>query len=95
MSSQLKELVKLPEWVEYLNLCEGAMMTCFMEIFQLEPAKPESYIRFVELKSKIDSIRDMTYFIERQVVSEPQEIAHVDQSYTMRFANLLKKLWRK
>jgi hypothetical protein len=90
----LKELLNHPGWQDYLDLCEGAMRSLFMEMFQLDPTKPDNLIKFVELKSKIDAIRDMTYFIERQLAQGPEEVSNVDKSYGQRFFGLLKKIWR-
>ena len=87
----LKELFKHPGWVEYVDVIEGEMVALFMELFQLEPSKAENFVRFVELKSRIDQLRNITYFIERQVTDD---IGAVDASYGQRFMALLKKIWR-
>lgn len=87
----LKELVKHPGWEEYLDVIEGEMVASFMELFQLDPSKPESFIKFVELKSGIDQLRKITYSMDRQITDD---IAAVDASYGQRFTAMLKKLWR-
>ena len=89
----LKELFKHPGWQEYLDLIELQMKDAFMQIFQLDAVKPESFISFVELKGKIDQLRDITYSLERQVV-DGGNIVDVDTSYGRRFMGLIKKLWR-
>ncbi len=89
----LKELFKHPGWQEYLDEVQAHMLNLFRQMFQLEPHKPESFIKFVELKSRIDQLRDMTYFVERQIV-DGENIPDVDDSYGRRFVELLKKLWR-
>jgi hypothetical protein len=87
----LKEMLSHPGWGEYLDVIKAEMLAHFMEIFQLDPTNPDSFVKFVEIKSKIDTLRDITYFIERQVVDH-EEIVHVDQSYGQRFLSILKKL---
>jgi hypothetical protein len=89
----LKELFKHPGWSEYVDVVEGEMVQAFMELFQLDPSKPESFIKFVELKSGIDKLRNVTYFYERQVAGTPDEVTMVDNSYGKRFITLLKKIF--
>ena len=90
----LKELFKHPGWQEYLDVVEGEMVDMFMAIFQLEPTTADSFIKFVELKSKINQLRDMTYGYEHQLAASPEEVTQVGASYYKRFVGLLKKLWR-
>ena len=89
----LKELFKHPGWQEYLDVVEGEMVEMFMAIFQLEPTTADSFIKFVELKSKINQLRDITYGYERQLADNPEAVTLVDTSYYKRFAGLIKKLW--
>jgi hypothetical protein len=86
----LKELLKHPGWQEYLDEIESQMVGAFAQIFQLDSAKAESFVKFVELKGRIDQLRDITYFVERQVADD---IETVDVSYGKRFAGLLKRIF--
>ncbi len=90
----LKELLKHPGWEEYLDVIEGEMARLFMELFQLEPSKPEGFIKFVELKSKLDQLRNITYYVDRELADTAEQIEAVDASYGKRFMAILKKLWR-
>lgn len=90
----LRELSNHPGWSTYLDVIEEKMQGYFMELFQLEPSKADNFVQFVILKSKIDELRDITYFIERQVV-EQERVPMVDKAYGQRFFGLLKKIWRK
>lgn len=90
----LRELSNHPGWTFYLDVIEEKMRGYFMELFQLEPTKAENFVQFVSLKAKIDELRDITYFIERQVVG-PEQVPMVDKAYGTRFFGLLKKIWRK
>ncbi len=90
----LKELLKHPGWEEYLDVIEGEMAALFMELFQLEPSKPEAFVKFLELKSKLDQLRNITYYVERQLASTTEQIEAVDASYGKRFLAILKGLWR-
>lgn len=89
----LKELFKHPGWQEYLEQVEQDMVGLFMELFQLDPTKTESFVKFIELKSKIDQLRDVTYFYERQLADGPEGVTLVDTSYGKRFFGLLKKIF--
>ena len=91
---ELQELFKQPGWEKYLNLLESDFLVpYFMELMGLEPTKAENFVKFVELKSKIDMIKSMTYYFERQVVKS-EDVGNVDISYGQRFISLIKKLWR-
>jgi hypothetical protein len=61
---------------------------------QLDPSKPESFVKFLELKAKIDALRDMTYLIERKI-QLPEEVSRIDESYFGRLVSMFKKLWRE
>jgi hypothetical protein len=94
MQDNLRELVQHPGWSDYLDLIEAQSVSFFGQIIQLDPAKPESFVKFLELKAKVDALRDITYLIERQVV-EPEEVARVDGGYFQRLTSTFKKLWRE
>ena len=90
----LRELVQHPGWLDYLDLIEGQSIALFGNMIQLDPSKPESFVKFLELKAKIDALRDMTYLIERSV-QLPEQILAIDESYFNRLISMFKKLWRK
>lgn len=92
--SNLKELLKHPGWVEYEDLVEEYSINLFGELIQLDPSQTQSFIKFVELKAKIDGMKEITYFIERQL-AKPEEISNVDVSYGQRLKAMFKKIWRK
>ena len=94
MQENLRELVQHPGWSEYLDLVEAQSISFFGQIIQLDPGKPESFVKFLELKAKLDALRGMTYFIERGV-AKPEEVRSVDESYFGRLTSMFKKLWRK
>jgi len=88
----LRELFKHPGWQEYLNQIESDMVGLFMEVFQLDPTNTNSFVKFIELKAKIDQLRNVTYFYERQLATGPEEVMEVDTSYGKRFFGLLKRI---
>jgi len=93
----LREMLNHPGWVAYLDVVEKEMVTLFSEIMQLDATNPSAYVKFIELKSKIDAMRDTTYFIERQIVDQNDRelIKQIDTSYFNRLVSMFKKLWRK
>jgi hypothetical protein len=90
----LRELVQHPGWLDYLDLIEGQSIALFGNMVQLDPSKPESFVKFLELKAKIDALRDMTYLIERKI-QLPEEVSRIDESYFGRLVSMFKKLWRE
>jgi hypothetical protein len=90
----LRELVQHPGWLDYLDLIESQSIALFGNMIQLDPSKPESFVKFLELKAKIDALRDMTYLIERNI-QLPEEVKKIDESYFDRLISMFKKLWRK
>lgn len=93
----LKEMLHHPGWVSYLDVVESEMVTLFSQMMQLDPSQPIAFSKFIELKSKIDAMRDITYFIERQVVdqSDRETVKRIDTSYFDRLISMFKKIWRK
>lgn len=91
--NNLKELLNHPGWQDYLNLCETAMEQAFVEMLNLQPTSPDSTIKIVALKSKIDALRDMTYIIEHTLTASEEQV-QVNVRFQTRFNRLLKKLWR-
>jgi hypothetical protein len=90
---EFTELLKHPGWQVYLELVEDEMLKAFQQIFYLESSKPESFIKFVELKGRIDQLRNITYDYERQMAVKQEDIEAVDKQYTSRFKALLKKIF--
>jgi hypothetical protein len=90
----LRELVQHPGWFDYLDLVEEQNIALFGSMIQLDPSKPESFVKFLELKAKIDILRDMTYLIERKV-QLPEVVSKTDENYFNRLISMFKKLWRK
>ena len=93
MQDNLRELVQHPGWSDYLDLVEAQSIAFFGQIIQLDPGKPESFVKFLELKAKVDALRDMTYFIELKL-TEPGEQQNIADSYFRRLTSMFKKLWR-
>lgn len=94
MQDNLRELVQHPGWGDYLDLVEAQSIAFFGQIIQLDPGKPESFVKFLELKAKIDGLRDMTYLIELKL-TEPEEAQNIADSYFRRLTSMFKKLWRE
>lgn len=90
----LRELFKHPGWQEWLGLAEEEMVALFRELFFLSPTDPQSFVKFVELKGRIDQIRNLTYFYERELAGNPEEVEAVDKSYFSRFVGVLKKIFK-
>jgi hypothetical protein len=90
----LRELTQHPGWVDYLDLIEENSIILFGQIVQLDPTKPDSYVKFLEFKAKLDGLRDMTYLIERRV-KDQKEIVDIDARYFGRLVSMFKKLWRE
>lgn len=88
--ASLKELFKHPGWQVYLDQIENQISMLFMEMWALEASKPESFVKFVELKSGIDKLRNVTYMYERELAAEKSQ--EVDASYGKRFLRVLKKI---
>lgn len=89
----VRELFKHPGWQAYLDLVEtDFILPAFQEMFFMEPNDPDNLVKFISLKSRIDSLRDVTYFFERQLA---EQIEEVDNSYTKRFVSLMKRLFRR
>ena len=94
MKEELRNLFKTPEWEAYLNLLEQVMANHFMSMMQLDASKPESFIKFVELKGRIDLIRDITYVTELDT-AEQTEVQEVNDSYTKRFLRVFKTIFTR
>ncbi len=90
---ELAELFKSPAWSAYLDILEVVMLDSFKQIMALEPTKAESFIQFVELKGRIDQIKDITYFYQRELAVNQEETIAVDNRYESWFKGLLKKVF--
>lgn len=92
---EFQELLLHPGWQVYLDLIEDEMLKSFQEMFLLDANKPESFIKFVELKGRIDQLRNITYDYERQMAVKPEEIGVVDKHYSFRFKRLLARIFKR
>lgn len=88
-----QEMLNHPGWDIYLELIEDEMLAQFQQIFFLDGSKPEAFIKFVELKGRIDQLRNITYDYERQMAVKAETIEAVDKHYTSIFARILAKLF--
>jgi len=71
------------------------MLKSFQQMFFLDGTKPESFIKFVELKGRIDQLRNITYDYERQMAVKPEGVDVVDKQYTSRFKRLLGMVFKR
>lgn len=92
---EFQELLNHPGWQTYLDLISDEMLSAFQQIFYLDASKPESFIKFVELKGRIDQLRNITYDYERQMAVNPEVVETVDEHYTSIFKRLMDKLFQR
>jgi hypothetical protein len=69
------------------------MLDNFQQLFVLDPAKAESFVKFVELKGRLDQLRDVTYFYQRQLATGVDEVSRVDNTYSSIYRRLLGRLF--
>lgn len=92
----LKELLSSPGWSEYREQLEEVTYNLFVTMLDLEPSNPQSYIKFLQLKSQIDMIRDMTYIIENQLAQgTPERLELVNSTYQGIFRRLSNRLFKR
>jgi hypothetical protein len=92
---EFTDLLRHPGWQVYLDLIEDEMLNSFQQIFFLDGSKPESFIKFVELKGRIDQLRNITFDYERQMAAKPEDVEVVDKQYTSRFQRLLDRVFKR
>jgi len=92
---EFQDLLRHPGWQVYLDLIEDEMLKLFQQIFFLDGSKPESFIKFVELKGRLDQLRSITYDYERQMAVKPEDVDVVDKQYTSRFKRLLDQIFKR
>ena len=92
---EFTDLLRHPGWQVYLELIEDELLRAFQQIFFLDGSKPESFIKFVELKGRIDQLRNITYDYERQMAVKPEDVYVVDKHYASRFKRLLDKIFKR
>lgn len=92
---EFQELLNHPGWQVYLDLIEDEMLKSFQQMFFLDSSKPESFIKFVELKGRIDQLRNITYDYEHQMAVKPEEVDVVDKQYSSRFKRLLDRIFKR
>jgi len=89
---RLRELFNSPGWEAYREQAEESVYNLFIAMLDLEPNDPQSFITFVQLKTRINQLRDMTYLMESQVVV-PDKVEIVNETYKGIFRRLCKKLF--
>ena len=87
---EVKEMFHSPGWKTYINDCEDTMISLFRQLLFLDPGKPESFIEFVKLKSRIDQLRDSTYSYEHALSETPDA---VDETYAKRSIGWMRRIW--
>jgi thymidylate kinase len=90
---ELRECCNHPGWTLYLDVIEDLMLDNFQQLFALDPGEAESFVKFVELKGRLDQLRDVTYFYQRQLATGPEEVERVDNTYSSVFKRLLGRLF--
>ena len=90
---KLRELFNSPGWKAYREQVEEAVYNLFIAMLDLEPNDPQSYITFVQLKSRINQLRDMTYIMESTYATEPEKVESVNTTYKGIFRRLCKRLF--
>jgi hypothetical protein len=90
-----QEMLNHPGWGIYLELIEDEMLVQFQQIFFLDGSKPEAFIKFVELKGRIDQLRSITYDYERQMAVKAEDVGAVDKQYTSIFKRIMVKLFTR
>jgi hypothetical protein len=93
---KLVELFRTPDWQTYLDTVENEIFMLFRAIFQLDPSRPDNFIKFVEYKSRIDALINITYNYEMELAKGNMERAEsVNSRYTSGFKNLLNRLFKR
>lgn len=90
----LKELLKHPIWKDYCDLLEGITALYFQQLFSLDVTNPSNIAKIIEIKAKIDCLKEITYMIESETVSG-EEVPEVNERFLARMQSILKKIWRK
>ena len=89
---KLRELFNSPGWEAYREQAEETVYNLFIAMLDLEPNDPQSFITFVQLKTRINQLRDMTYLMESLVVV-PDKVEIVNETYKGIFHRLCKNLF--
>lgn len=92
-TEKLRELFSSPGWSDYLEHIEDTMKNLFLQMLALEPSDPQNFIKFVDLKARINQLRDTTYLTERDAASGPDGVTLVDEKYKGIISSLFKKIF--
>lgn len=92
---ELREAANHPGWKLYLEIIEELMLENFQQMFSLDPGKAESFVKFVELKGRIDQLKEITYYYQRELAENPEGVTSVDSTYASRFKSLLSRLLKR
>lgn len=90
---KLRELFNSPGWEAYLEQIEIIMTNLFIEMLALEPSEPQNFIKFVELKSRINQLRDTTYLMELDTASGPEKIGVINETYKGIISRLFRRIF--
>lgn len=93
-AENLKELFSSDGWVAYREAIEEIIETLFKELLALDP-NPENFIKFVEIKSRINQLINTTYLMERDYASGPEKVEIVDETYKGIISRLSRKLFKR
>ena len=88
----LKELIKHPGWIDYSDLLEETGMLYLQQLFSMDLTNPNNIAKIIEIKAKMDCLKEMGYLIERQLVAS-EEVIMVDERFLGRLRAMLKNLW--
>jgi hypothetical protein len=89
----LRELFNSPGWEAYREQAEETVYNLFIAMLDLEPNDPQSFITFLQLKTRINQIRDMTYILESNLAVSPDKVEIINETYKGIFRRLTKKLF--
>lgn len=91
---KLRELFNSPGWEAYREQAEEAVYNLFIAMLDLEPSDSQSFITFVQLKSRINQLRDMTYIMESTYAIGPEKVESVNTTYKGLFRRLCNRLFK-
>ncbi len=94
-AEKLRELFSSSGWEAYREQAEEATYNLFIAMLDLEPSDPQSFMRFIELKSRINQLRDMTFIMESTYAISPEKVAIVNETYKGIFRRLANRLFKR
>lgn len=90
----LRELFNSEAWESYREQIEETIYNLFVGMLDLEPSSPDSFVKFVILKSRINQLRDMTYILEHTTAVSPEKQDSVNKTYKGILQRLCKRLFK-